>query len=161
MPDNETPETVEPTEDPTPETPAQDEPDWKSEARKWEKRAKENSDAAARLKEFEDAQKTESERLAEQLETERQAARSNALEAARWRAVSKHGLSENDLEWLGDDPDAIEDRAARLAERLSVSADKPVSRRPQEKLKPGASPSGDEPFDSASLAERLLGEGRL
>jgi hypothetical protein len=150
---------------PTVETetdPAKELAKWKALARKNEEQAKKNSDAAARLKEFEDAQKTEQQRLTEQLEAEREAARRNAIEAARYRAVMKHGLSEDDLEWLGDDPESMENRAARLAERLAqTTPDRQVSRRPQEKLKPGASPSGDEPFDSADLAEKLLSEGRL
>ena len=41
--------------------------DWKSEARKWEARAKANNDAAARLQELEDAQKTEAQKQAEAL----------------------------------------------------------------------------------------------
>src|SRR5690606_24445139 len=43
------------------------EPDWKVEARKWEARAKENSDAARRLAEIEEASKTEAEKAAERL----------------------------------------------------------------------------------------------
>jgi hypothetical protein len=45
-------------------TPAQ-ETDWKAEARKWETRAKENSTAASRLAEIEEASKTEAQKLAD------------------------------------------------------------------------------------------------
>jgi len=41
---------------------------WKACARKQENRAKENAEAAKRLAEIEDAEKTESQKLAEQLE---------------------------------------------------------------------------------------------
>ena len=51
--------------------PAELERDWKAEyekvlaqSRKWEQRAKENKDAAAKLTELEDASKTDAERLA-------------------------------------------------------------------------------------------------
>lgn len=54
-------------EAPKPETPAQ-ETDWRAEARKWEARAKENKDAAARLAEIEETQKTEAQKQAEALE---------------------------------------------------------------------------------------------
>lgn len=47
--------------------PAQ-ETDWKAEARKWEQRAKENSAAAKRLAELEEAAKTEEQKRAEELE---------------------------------------------------------------------------------------------
>ena len=160
----EEPET-EPTEEPTPEPdpePAQ-EPDWKAEARKWEKRAKDNSDAAARLKELEDAQKTEQERLTEQLEAERASARSNAVEAARYRAAMKHGLSDEDLEWLGDDPDQIEDRAERLAARLAATNPEPppTQRRPQEKLKPGAAPEAEPDPSGDQLADAIWTRNRI
>lgn len=161
--------TDEPTEEPTteeptpdPEPPAQ-EPDWKAEARKWEKRAKDNSDAAARLQKLEDAQKTEQEKLTEQLEAERATARTNAVEAARYRAAMKHGLSDEDLEWLGDDPDQIEDRAERLAARLAAATPEPPStqRRPQEKLKPGTVPETEPDPSGDQLADAIWTRNRI
>lgn len=66
-------EAAQPAEEPKPTpppavepAPAQ-EPDWKAEARKWEARAKENSDAAKRLAEIEEAFKTEAQKAAERL----------------------------------------------------------------------------------------------
>ena len=44
------------------------ETDWKAEARKWESRAKENSTAAARLAEIEEAGKTEAQKALERAE---------------------------------------------------------------------------------------------
>lgn len=118
--------------------------------------AKANEEAkAARLKvkEFEDAQKTEQERLAEQLETERAGRRQADVEAAKYRAAIAHGLSQEDLDWLGDDPDQIEDRAARLAERLAAATPEPSptpQRRPGERLKTGAAP---EPTSDKSVED--------
>lgn len=54
-------------EAPKTEAPAQDPTDWRSEARKWEQRAKSNSDAAKRLAEIEEASKTEAQKQAEAL----------------------------------------------------------------------------------------------
>src|SRR5690606_27453783 len=48
------------------ESPAK-ETDWKAEARKWEARAKENSEAAKRLAEIEEASKTEAQKQAERM----------------------------------------------------------------------------------------------
>lgn len=155
----------EPTEEPTPEPepePAK-ETDWQAEARKWEKRAKDNKDAAARLKELEDAQKTEQERLAEQLETERTAARNNAVEAARYRAAIEHGLSKDDLEWLGDDPEQIEDRAERFAARIAAMTPEPSNappRRPQERLKAGAAPDATPDRSPEELADEVIRRSR-
>lgn len=48
--------------------PAQDETDWKKEARKWETLAKQNKDAAERLTALEEANKSEAQKAAEELE---------------------------------------------------------------------------------------------
>jgi len=58
---------VNPPATPAPVEPAKDETDWKAEARKWEARSKENSTAAARLAEIEEASKTEAQKQAEAL----------------------------------------------------------------------------------------------
>jgi len=68
----ETPAVAEPQGEPTntpaappaPAAPAQ-ETDWKVEARKWESRAKENSEATKRLAEIEEASKSEAQKLAD------------------------------------------------------------------------------------------------
>ena len=70
------------SETPVESTPAQEsevnekpETDWKTEARKWERLAKENKTAAQRLAEIEEAQKTAEQKAAERLaEAERKAA---------------------------------------------------------------------------------------
>lgn len=80
-----------PTNDQQPATTPKADTDWVSEARKWEARAKENAakakaneQAAARLAELEEAQKTEAQKLADRLA----AAEKKALEAER-RAFAK------------------------------------------------------------------------
>ena len=69
-----------------PDSPAQDSTDWKAEARKWEDRSKANAQAAkelkaaqARLKAFEDANLSETEKLT-------QAAQQAAEQAEQWRS---------------------------------------------------------------------------
>jgi len=70
-----TPPATPPTPDPAPAAPApaQDPPapapgtDWKAEARKWEKLAKTNTDAATKLQALEDAKKTDEQKLADEL----------------------------------------------------------------------------------------------
>ena len=146
-----------PEPSPSAEEPAQEpstqpaETDWKAEARKWEARAKENSDAAARLKEFEDAQKTELERANE------------ALTAAQSQAIER----ETELLQLqaamatappGFDPQQLADWASRLrgstleeltadAEALFASITPPApavngqTSQPVESLRPGALPT--------------------
>lgn len=73
MAENEAPQGAETAQETQVETPA--ETDWKAEARKWEARAKDNlasaranEDAAKRLAELEDAQKTEAQKQQEALE---------------------------------------------------------------------------------------------
>ena len=84
--------------------------DWKSEARKWEARAKANNDAAARLQALEDAQKTEAQKQAEalaaaqaklaELETAKTVAEVAALKGVP--ADLLHGASREELEALAD-----------------------------------------------------------
>lgn len=169
MAENDPGKEPDPTPDEQPDQPDDDapphgdEPDWKTEARKWEKRAKENSDAAARLKEIEDEQKSEQQKLADQLEDARNEGASAKTEAARLRAAIKYGLSEDDLDLLGTGTaDEIEDRAARLAKRLGLDSndddeDEPrVTRRPKERLRPGATPSSEpEETDPIKLAAQV------
>lgn len=62
--------------------------DWKAEARKWESRAKENSAAAAQLKELQDKDKTDAERIAE-LERENAAHRLEKQRAEWARDITK------------------------------------------------------------------------
>ena len=83
---------------------------------------------AAKAKELEDAQKSESQRLADQLEAAKSEGSAAKSEAARLKAAIKHGLSEDDLELLGDGtPEQIEERAKRLADRIAgAEGKKPV-----------------------------------
>jgi len=103
-----------------PVEPARAETDWKAEARKWEQRAKENSAAAKRLAEIEEANKTEAEKTAERLAKAEQAAAEAEARALRRDIALEHKLSKDDAALL----DAVTDEEAmrHLAERLAQQA---------------------------------------
>lgn len=93
--------------------------DWKSEARKWESRAKQNADAAKKLAELEDAHKSADEKAAErQAAAEKRAAEAEAR-ALRREVALEHSLNREDAALL----DAISDEQAMnaLAKRLAAA----------------------------------------
>lgn len=127
---------------------------WKQKAREQEARAKSNAQAAQRLAEIEDAQKTEQQRLADrqaQIERERDEARAEGL---RYKAAATHGISEDYFDLLGSgDEETIGSRGERLGallrenasmkaelEALRAGKPAPTNGRPVEALKPGATP---------------------
>lgn len=105
------PEAVIPAAPAVPEQPATEkapaqEPDWKAEARKWEQRAKENRGAAEKLAAIEEASKTESERLADQLAK----ANRDLLSAKREAFAATKGVPAKFV--TGETPDEWESSAA-------------------------------------------------
>lgn len=104
---------------------------WKQKAREQEKRAKANAEAAQKLAEIEEANKTEQEKQAErlaELEREAQAARAEAL---RFRVASKFGVSDEDADLFltGTDEETLTRQAERLAAR-DEDAGKPRAPKP-------------------------------
>lgn len=101
------------------ETEQAQEPDWKALARKWEGRAKENlvaakanEDAAKRLAEIEESQKTEAEKAAERLAAaERRAVeleqKANRAEVAAAKGVPAELLTGSTVEELEASADAL------------------------------------------------------
>ena len=105
------------TPDDTPDTPP--EVDWKSMSRTWEKRAKENADAAARLAEIENASKTEAQKAAEALEQTRQEAAGAKAQLLRYEVATEKGIPPTLVRFLtGDTREDIEDAAAALLEAI-------------------------------------------
>lgn len=102
--------------------PAAPEPttDWKSEARKWEARAKDNSTAAARLKEIEDASKT-----AEQKSTEDRAAAEKRAAEAELR-LHKYEVTTAKFSAAGAQltPDVLDLVTGSTREEIEASTDK-------------------------------------
>lgn len=112
---------------PKPE-PAAQETDWKAAARKWEARAKENlasakanEDAAQRLAEIEEAQKSEAQKQAEALERAQRELAESKAEAARLKIAAKHGIGEDHLDLLtGADEAELEAKAEKLAALINA-----------------------------------------
>lgn len=118
--------------------------DWKAEARKWESRAKENSTAAARLAEIENANKSEAQRAAEaQKAAETRAVQAEAR-AMRREVALEHSLTKEDADLLDGVSDEVAMRA--LAARLSAAAEaesRPRAPRPNPAQREGDSPADD------------------
>ena len=129
--------TIQTTDVPKPQPPAQeaaatgteepkpaksDETDWKAEARKWEQRAKENTEAAKRLAEIEDANKSEADKTAERLAAAEKRAAEAEARALRREVALEHKLSKDDAALL----DSLTDEAAMkaLAARLAASGNR-------------------------------------
>lgn len=133
--------------------------DWEAEARKWEKRAKANHDAAKRLDKLERANESDAQRLERERDEARQNAESSTSELARLRAAMRYGLAEDDLDLLGTGTaEEIDERAKRLADRLGAAAKKPpASRRPAESLRGGNDPEREpEETDLSKLGARMF-----
>jgi hypothetical protein len=138
-----------PTQQP-PAEPAKPEIDWKAEARKWEQRAKEWKPAADRLKQVEDSQKTDLQRMQDQLASVSRERDDARVDATRVRLGLRYKLDEPDLEFLGAGSDEeMETRAKRLAER--VGSARPPS------FDGGARKASDAPADMNSYLRRLAG----
>lgn len=90
--------------------------DWKAKSREWEKRAKANADAAKRLAEIEEANKSEAEKAAERLAKAEQTARDAEARALRREVALEHKLGKDDAALLDSitDEDAMRALAARL-----------------------------------------------
>jgi hypothetical protein len=78
--------------DPTVE-PKADDTDWKAEARKWEARAKGNSEKAQQFDALQEQQKTEQQRLEERAAKAEQDTQTAQTEAARLRVALEKGLT--------------------------------------------------------------------
>lgn len=113
----------------TPET------DWKAEARKWENRAKASkadSEAAAKWREYEEAQKPLQERMAAELtQTKAEAAQAQA-ELLRFRIASEKGITGEATRLLkGTTQEELESEAELLLS-LIANQSKPKSPLPDE-----------------------------
>jgi hypothetical protein len=96
--------------------------DWKAKARDWEKRAKANAEAATKLAQLEESQKTEAQKLADraaQAEKERDEAR---LDALRMKVGASKKLPADVIDLLkGDTEEELSAHADRLAEHFKAS----------------------------------------
>lgn len=161
--------------------------DWESEAAKWrtmsrqhEKTAKANAEAARRLAEIEDAQKSEADRQAERLA----AAERRAVEAetarARLLAAAAYNVPAGLLDRLGGSTeDEINEAAQAISEEINAAVEAEVAKRlaatpapvapapeparpsrtrPVESLTPGGMPATDEAgVDGNAFLRRMAG----
>jgi hypothetical protein len=152
---------------------------WRKEARKWEGRAKTNSEAATKLQEIENANKTELQKAQDaQREAEERAATAVATHA-RVMAAAAHNLPVELIDHLGAGTDqeineraelfakVINDRAATIAEQLVTERlaggrnGQQMGARPIESLRPGSQPSsGGTPTTTDEWFRNLLNQGR-
>jgi len=128
---------------------------WKAEARKWEAQAKANAEAAKRLAELEDANKTEAEKVAERLaNAEREATEAKAT-ALRLSIALEHKLDETDAALLDKltDEDAMRALAARLA---AAQVEEKATRPPRPD--PNQGRNGAAPTNTADLFAATVGD---
>lgn len=92
---------------------------WKQKSRENEKQAKANADAARRLAEIEESQKTEAQKTADRLAAAEKDAADARAEALRLRIASKFGIGDEDADLFlsGTDEATLTRQAERLAGR--------------------------------------------
>lgn len=115
-------EQPEPQEQPEPK-PTETVEFWKAKARDQEKRAKDNAAAAKRLAELEEAQKTETEKVAERIskaEALEAAIPQKVAEALREHLISLHGIKDEDAELFltATEPDLLLKQVNRLVAQI-------------------------------------------
>ncbi len=122
-------------EEPREEQPKQPKPSetvdfWKQKAREQERRAKDNADAAKRLKEIEDAQKSETDKLTERATVAEKRAVDAETALARFQVALEKGLTPSQAKRLvGSSREELEADADELLKDLG-DANKPRSPRP-------------------------------
>lgn len=143
-----------------------EEPDWKTEADKWkalarkhEGNAKANADAAKRLKDLEDSDKSEVEKLRESATAAERRASEAEAKALRAEVAHEKGLSPAQAKRLiGSTREELESDADELLSAFTKPSDDKSdtkSRRPKEKLRPGASNESDDDFDPKKIADAV------
>jgi Domain of unknown function (DUF4355) len=151
---------------------------WKTEARKWEGRAKSNSEAAAQLKEIQNKNKTDLQRAQEaQQEAERQRDEATAMHH-RVMAAASNNLPVGLIDYLGSGTEEeIMERATGIGQEIEAEVDRRVKEalaggtqgrngfrqgaRPVESMRAGAAPSSDEkPAGPEQWFRKLLNQAR-
>ena len=133
--ENITETTTESTETSTELQSTEKEIDWKAQARKWESRAKEAlsfKEEAERWREYEASQKSEHEKLADELAKAKSEASESASRLMRYEIAAQKGISADALDLInGSTREELEAAADKL---LSLIADqsKPKSPKPDE-----------------------------
>lgn len=114
-------------------------------AREWEKRAKANAEAAKRLSEIEESQKSEAQKAADSLAKAEERAKAAETKALSLSIATEHKLGAEDAALLAALPD--EDSMQALAKRLAGQDEeqkKQGNRVPKEGTSTSTSPNGDD-----------------
>lgn len=97
--------------------------DWKAEARKWEARAKADYDAANKWREFELSQKSDFEKMADELSKYKAEAAAAELKAVRYEVATANGIPAEAMELLtGDTRETIQASAEKLAALIAAQS---------------------------------------
>lgn len=116
----------------------------RAEAAKYRNEAKANADAARKLAEIEDAQKTETQRLNDartKAEAEAAAARAEAL---RWKIAARHGISDDEAELFltgGDEETLVRQAEVLAAKNRTATAAAPAAPTPTPPAAPAPAPA--------------------
>ncbi|HLR84801.1 MAG TPA: hypothetical protein VK059_07605 [Nocardioidaceae bacterium] len=99
----------------------------------------------SKVDEAEQAKMTDQQRLEKERDEAKQNAESSTVELARMKAALKHGLDEDDLEFIsGKTAEEIEASAAKFKDRYKPTGGKtPPSNRPKEQLRGGSEPASE------------------
>lgn len=117
-----------------------------SEAKGLRARVKELEALEAKVREFEDSQKSEAEKVLARAEKAEQRAQAVENDLVRERIARRHKIDEDDMDLLGaGTEEQIEARAKKIAAKNAAAAGAaatvPPSDKPVEKLRPGATSS--------------------
>ena len=123
----------------------------RAEAAKYRNQANANADAARKLAEIEDAQKSETQRLTEARATAEKEASDARAEAMRLRVAVRHGISDEDAELFLTGAD--EETLIRQAEALQAKAQK-VTTTPTSPAAPVTPPPAPAPRADLSQGAR-------
>lgn len=151
-----------PAEQPSDPKPTETVEFWKQKAREQEARAKSNADAARRLADLEESQKSEAQKIADRAAAAERARDDAMADGLRYKAAAKHGVSEDYFDMLGTgDEETIFARGERLGGLIKAQAENetlraelealragkpaPTTFRPTEALRPGATPEPVQP----------------
>ena len=137
------------------------------EAAKYRTQVRDLEPKAQQFTQLEEASKTELQRQTEALEAANRARDEAKAEAIRFRVAAEEGVGKDDLDLLGTgDEEQIRARAVRIAEMRTAAAiaataatTAPTSpgQRPQEALRPGATPSNEPLSEDELLYQAIYG----
>jgi hypothetical protein len=158
-----TPADPAPPEDPKPESLSAEQlraalDEARRDAAKHRTRNKELEPLAKKAQELEDAQKSEQQRLTDQLAAAQKERADAQADALRMRVAVKHGVRHDDLDLLGSgSEEEIDARAQRLVAYYPKTATgQPTPGRPVEQMRPGAAPA-EELSEEDATWQRLFG----